>query len=174
MLNKNKGKFFEDWITQSNKVYNARGLAVINKIPTPWQVARKYSPMNKTYNIATAYPLEKSTVDFGGTAASKSIWFEAKTCRNKTSFPLINIHKHQMDYLESVHKQGGEAFFLIFSVHEMKTWLLWINQLLEFIATEKRKSIPYTWFDANCAVIKQNNGVMLDYLPEVLKPSKGH
>ena len=172
MFKKNAGRYFEEWIEVSNAQYNARGKAVITKIPTPWQVQRKYNPYKKTYEIATAFPVQKSTVDFGGTASKLSLWFEAKTTTNKTSFPLVNIHKHQIDYLRSVDAQGGKAFLLIYSDFMDRTWLLWINQLLDFMATEKRKSIPFVWLDMNCPVIKPNNGIALDYLPEALKSRK--
>jgi len=169
----NRGKFFEDWIEQSNFVYNEKGLAVITKIPTPWKVQRKFSPFEKTYKIANAFPEKKSTVDFGGTSKGKSIWFDAKVTNQKQSFPLKNIHAHQMDYLEKVNAQGGKAFFLVHSEVLKRTWLLWISDLLRFMKSEVRKSIPYEWLDANCSVIESRNGIVLDYLTEVLNQSEG-
>lgn len=169
MFEKNAGKDFEEWIEYSNRQYEARGMAVINKIATPWNVTRKFSPYKKTYEIVSAFPMSKSTVDFGGTASEKSVWFEAKRSKHKTSFPLRNIHTHQMDYLEKVDKQGGKAFFLVYSEEFKKVWLLWISQLLDFIKTSGRKSIPFDWFEKNCTEIKAKNGVVLDYLSEVLK-----
>jgi recombination protein U len=173
MFKKNAGKYFEDWIDWANKQYLDRGLAVVNKIPTPWKVQRKYSPYKKTYEIANAFPEAKSTVDFGGTANSCSIWFDAKVTKNKTSFPLVNIHKHQIDYLKNVHNQGGKAFLLIHSEHLKSTWLLWIDQLLNFMEHETRKSIPFTWFNDNCSLIKSKNGIVLHYLEEALHREKG-
>lgn len=170
---RNRGKFFEEWIDHSNAVYQAKGLAVITKIPTPWQVQRKYSPFDKTYNIANAFPEKKSTVDFGGTAKSKSIWFDAKVTKQARSFPLKNIHAHQIDYLQQVDNQGGKAFFLIHAELLKVTWLLWINDLLAFIKWETRKSIPFSWLDENCSRIVSRNGIVLDYLSEVLKQSEG-
>lgn len=169
MVEKNSGKYFEDWIEAANRQYEAKGKAIITKIATPWQVQRKFNPYRSTYEIANAFPLKKSTVDFGGTASSRSIWFDAKKTKVENNFPFKNIHKHQIEYLEKVHDQGGKAFFLIYSEHLNRVWLLWIDQLLYFMKTNKRKSIPFTWFDENCAVIKANNGIILDYLPEVLK-----
>lgn len=168
----NRGKDFEDWIEQANSVYNHKGQAIITKIPTPWKVQRSYSPYNK-YQISNAYPEKKSTVDFGGTAANQSIWFDCKATTNKTSFPLANIHKHQTEYLEKVRKQGGKAFFLIHARELKKTWLLWIDQLFRFKAESGRKSIPFAWLDENCEEIKQGRGIMLDYLPAVLRRSEG-
>jgi len=173
MFKKNAGKFLEDWIDFANKQYYDRGLAVVNKIPTPWVVQRKYHPYRKTYEIANAFPEKKSTVDFGGTSQTHSIWFDAKVTKQKTSFPLKNIHQHQIEYLEKVQAQGGKAFFLIHSELRQRTWLVWIGQLLEFIKTETRKSIPFDWLDQQCAVVKSKNGIVLDYLSEALKQREG-
>jgi len=58
---------------------------------------------------------------------------------------------------------------LVHSAEKEKVWLLWIKQLLNFLAENERKSIPFSWFEENCQEIKQGNGVVLDYLPHVLK-----
>jgi recombination protein U len=165
----NRGKYFEDWVDMSNAHYNAKGMAVITKIPTPWKVQRKYSPFKKTYEIANAFPEKKSTVDFGGTAAKMSIWFDVKVTTNKTSFPLANIHKHQIDYLRSVHEQGGKAFLMIHSEVHKRTWLIWIDVLIDFMETNTRKSILFSWMDTHCSEVKSNNGIILDYLPLILQ-----
>lgn len=164
-----RGKNLEDMINQTNAVYEKKGLAVIRKIPTPWKVQRKYSPYTNHYEIAFAYPEAKSSVDFGGTALNFSIWFDVKETKIKTSFPLKNIHEHQIDYLKKVNEQGGKAFFLIYSEEWNKVWLLWIDVLLNYIETQTKKSIPFTWFDLNCPIIPSKHGVILDYLPEVLQ-----
>ena len=165
---KNRGAYFEEWVDQANRYYISREIAVIHKIPTSWKVIRNFNPYTKKYEIVSAFPEKKSTVDFGGIASNHSIWFEAKATKNKTSFPLGNIHEHQINYLKSVRKQGGKAFLLIHSEHLSRTWLIWIDQLAEFMATEKRKSITFTWFDKHCLEIPSKNGVILDYLPHVL------
>ena len=167
----NRGKYLEEWVEQSNQVYNERGLAVITKIPTPWVVQRKkLSPYTKQYQISGAFP-KKSTVDFGGTASNWSIWFDVKATTNKTNFPLHNIHKHQIEYLEQVAKQGGKAFMLVHFKELQKTWLVWVDQLVAFIAEAERKSIPRAWFEENCELVPSGQGIMVDYLPIVLRRS---
>jgi recombination protein U len=165
----NRGVAFEELIEQANRVYNTKGQALITKIPTPWKVMRKYTPMTNQYQIHGAFPEKKSTVDFGGTASSQSVWFDAKATKNKTSLPLGNIHKHQIEYLEKVAKQGGKAFFLIHSYHLKKTWLLWIDQFLRFLDENKRKSIRFDWLDENAETVPSGHGVLLDYLPIALQ-----
>lgn len=146
----NRGLYLEEWIEQANRVYQKKNKAEVHKIPTPWRFERK------------------STVDFGGTAAGKSIWFDAKATKNKTSFPLGNIKEHQIEYLVRTERQGGLGFFLIHSTAERKTWVLWIQQLTAFMAGHERKSIPFEWLEANCDTVKGGKGIMLDYLPAVL------
>lgn len=163
-----RGKYFEDWIDQSNAIYQNKNMAVIKKIPTPWQVQRKHNMYKNTYEIAYAYP-QKSTVDFGGTAATHSIWFDAKVTQLPNYFPLKNIHEHQIEYLKAVDEQGGKAFLLVHSEHLKKTWLLWIKDLLHFMKSSTRKSIPFEWFDENCSQVKPKHGIILDYLPIVLE-----
>ena len=165
----NRGQYLEEWIEQANRIYLIKNKAVISKIPTPWKVQRKYSPYTKSYQIYNAFPEAKSTVDFGGTACFQSIWFDVKSTKNKTSFPLANISKHQIEYLKKVAIQGGKAFFLIHSELSKKTWLLWIDQLFNFTGESKRKSIPFEWFETNCDQVPKGHGIVLDYLPLVLK-----
>lgn len=169
----NRGKYLEEWVEQTNQVYNEKGLAVINKIPTPWKVLRKFSPYKKQYTISGAFPEKKSTVDFGGTAQKWSVWFDVKSTTNKTAFPFGNIYGHQLKYLEQVHEQGGKAFILIHATLLKKTWVLWIDDLLKFMSDYSRKSIPFEWFDVYCEEVKQGNGVMLDYLPKILNRKEG-
>jgi recombination protein U len=169
MTHANRGKYLEEWIEHTNQVYNNKGLAIINKIPTPWKIQRKFSPFTKQYSISGAFPEKKSTVDFGGTASKQSIWFDVKTTTNRTSFPLSNVYGHQLEYLQKVDEQGGKAFILIhFKVYE-RTFLIWIDQLMKFRAESGRKSIPITWLEDYCEEVKKGQGVMLDYLPIVLR-----
>lgn len=165
----NRGRYLEEWVDQTNQVYMNKNMAVITKIPTPWKVQRTRSRYTNQYKINNAFPEKKSTVDFGGTASNRSIWFDVKATNSKTSFPLINIHKHQIEYLEKVAKQGGKAFLLIHFRDSKTTWILWVDQLLEFIAENDRKSIPFEWFEANCNEVLAGQGVILDYLPIVLR-----
>lgn len=169
----NRGQYLEEWVQQANQVYNLKGKAIITKIPTPWKIQRSYSPYTKQYQISGAFPEEKSTVDFGGTASDQSIWFDVKATANKTSFPLKNIHRHQIEYLRKVAKQGGKAFILVHSKEWNKTWLLWIDQLVRFMAESERKSIPFEWFETHCETVPKSVSIVLDYLPLVLRRNEG-
>lgn len=89
----NRGRSFEQLIEHSNKQYQTKGKALIQKVPTPWKVIRRGK------QIVSAHPAEKSTVDFVGVADGKAIAFDAKSTRELTRFPLSNIEVHQMVFL---------------------------------------------------------------------------
>lgn len=165
----NRGQHLENMVEQTNSAYMRKGLAIISKIPTPWKILRTYNPYTKQYKINNAFPEKKSTVDFGGTASNKSVWFDVKSTQNKTRYPLTNIYGHQREYLLNVAKQGGKAFILIHSTVLEKTWLLWIDQLIKAITEEDAKSLSFEWLNKHCEVVKSQNGILLDYLPLVLK-----
>ena len=170
MFENNQGQEFEQVIEWANMAYYLKREAVIQKIAVPWKVERRFDYVSTYSNtIVSAYPEEKSTVDFGGTAQGKSIWFDAKTTKNKTNFPLNNMKPHQIEFLQRVVEQGGIGFWLIFSQPENKTWILYQSKLDEFLKDYSRKSIPYTWLDENCPKVYPSKDNALDYLAEVLK-----
>ena len=77
----------ENDINESNAYYLEKDIAIIHKKPTPIGVVKQVA--NK---ITEAYFKSPSTTDYNGLYAGKYIDFEAKETKNKTSFPLNNIH----------------------------------------------------------------------------------
>lgn len=169
MFENSQGQEFEQIIEWSNMAYYLKREAVIQKIAVPWKVERRFDYVTNSNTIVSAYPEKKSTVDFGGTARGKSIWFDAKATKNKTNFPLANLKGHQIEYLQRVEEQGGVGFWLIYSQPENTTWLLYQHKLDEFSKDYKRKSIPYVWLNENCPKIYPSRDNALDYLAEVFK-----
>ena len=105
-----RGSTLEELINKTNTKYNEMGLALIQKIPTP------ITPINidkSTRHITLAYFEQKSTVDYIGAVQGIPICFDAKECATDT-FPLHNIHEHQIKFMEDFEKQKGIAFLLIF------------------------------------------------------------
>ena len=108
-----RGSTLEDLINRTNEQYAEKKLALIQKIPTP------ITPINidkQTRHITLAYFDQKSTVDYIGAVQGIPVCFDAKEC-NTDTFPLANIHEHQVSFMEAFEKQGGIAFFLIFFSH---------------------------------------------------------
>ena len=105
-----RGSTLEDFINRTNEVYRESDLALIQKIPTP------ITPINidkTTRHITLAYFDQKSTVDYIGVVQAVPVCFDAKEC-NEDTFPLANIHDHQMEFMRRWQRQQGIAFFLIY------------------------------------------------------------
>ena len=104
-----RGSVLEELINRSNDKYREKNLALIQKIPTPITPIK----MDKEHNhITLAYFDKKSTVDYIGIVQGIPVCFDAKECTTDT-FPLHNIHEHQMEFMEQFEKQGGISFFII-------------------------------------------------------------
>ena len=105
-----RGSTLEDLVNRTNEQYREKGLALVQKIPTPITPVR----MDKeNRHITLAYFDQRSTVDYIGAVQGIPVCFDAKECSAQT-FPLANIHPHQVKFMEDFEKQNGVAFFLIF------------------------------------------------------------
>jgi recombination protein U len=158
------GLLLEERIKKTNDVYRWRGMAVINKIPTPVKVFRK----NRYGRIIDGVYETKSTVDFEGICHGRSIAFEAKSTNNRTSFPLKNIKDHQMKYLKDHQDQGGISFFLIEFSKTGEIYFCNYDDIRSFwdeaYLADGKKSIPKKWFELNADLVKPSRWVGLDYL----------
>ena len=121
----------------------------------------------KKGEIKKAYFKEKSTFDYNGIYRGKYIDFEAKETKNKTSFPLANIHPHQFEHLKRIIRHKGIAFLIVSINNEF--FVLKGEDLLEFIDTFKRKSIPYSYFIDNCYKIEKTLRPVINYLKVIDK-----
>lgn len=105
----NKGAIFEREIRMSNAGYETRGIALVQKISTPWNVVRD-GP-----RIVSAFPEEKSTLDFRGTVrGGTSISFDCKESEDERGLPLKHIEPHQIDYIRKALQVGEISFILCY------------------------------------------------------------
>ncbi len=104
-----RGDTFEEMINVTLDHYRSQKLALIQKIPTP---IKPIDIDKETRHITLAYFDQKSTVDYIGAVQGIPVCFDAKECQ-ETSFPLKNIHEHQMEFMKDFEEQGGVSFFLI-------------------------------------------------------------
>ncbi len=147
-LNKNtanRGMSLEDDLNTTNQSYLNDNRALIYKKPTPVQVVKVDYPARNKAKITEAYYKIASTTDYNGIYKSRYIDFEAKESRSRTSFVLANIHQHQIDHMRRVVEHGGIAFLIIRFTSLDETYLLFIEDYLEFVKLNKRKSLPYKW-----------------------------
>ncbi len=73
----------------------------------------------------------RSTVDYIGAVQGIPVCFDAKECSVDT-FPLSNIHPHQVEFMNAFEQQGGIAFFLIFFSHADLFYYLPLRDLMMF------------------------------------------
>ena len=102
-----RGSTLEDMINHTNDLYREKKLALIQKIPTP---ITPVSIDKTSRHITLAYFDQKSTVDYIGAIQGVPVCFDAKECAADT-FPLQNVHPHQVAFMREFVEQGGIAFF---------------------------------------------------------------
>lgn len=157
----NRGMDLEQLINDTNKYYLDINKALIYKKPTPIGID-KVDYENNSKIITKAYFKEPSTLDYNGLYKGKYIEFEAKETNSKTSFPLQNIHAHQILHLEKVIEHGGIGFLIIRIC--AKDYLLDGKDFVNFINSQKRKSIPYDYIKEYGFELTYNYNKGINYL----------
>lgn len=123
-----RGSTLEDMVNRTNERYEQLGLALMQKIPTPItpvKIDREHR------HITLAYFEKTSTVDYIGAVQGIPVCFDAKECRADT-FPLQNIHEHQVAFMEKFEKQGGIAFLLIFYSDKNQLYYMRFSEMKKF------------------------------------------
>ena len=157
----NRGMILENDLNETNKYYLQNNIAVIYKKPTPIKVVNVEYPKNI---IREAYFSEPSTLDYIGIYKEKYIEFDAKETISKTSFPISNIHKHQLEHIKRIIKFCGITFLIVRFTSLNETYLLLGSDLLDFINNNKRKSIPINYFKERGFYIEFKYTPRLDYI----------
>ena len=121
-----RGSTLEDMVNRTNEWYLEKGLALIQKIPTPITPVK----MDKEHRHIP-------------------ICFDAKECVAET-FPLQNIHDHQVSFMEAFERQGGIAFILIYYSSKNILYYMRFEELCGFWNRAKeggRKSFRFEELD---------------------------
>ena len=156
----NRGMTLESDINSSNNYYLENDIAIIHKKPTPTKVIKL-----EDNRIKDGFYEIPSTTDYNGIYKGKYIDFEAKETRSKTSFPLNNIHKHQIIHLEKVNKHGGISFIIIRFTSINKTYLIFSKDFIYYFEKNKnKKSIPLSYIEEKGFLIKDGYNPIIDYL----------
>ena len=165
-----RGSTLEELLNRTNEKYMENHLALIQKIPTPITPVR-IDPNSR--QITLAYFDQKSTVDYIGVVQGIPVCFDAKECGTDT-FPLANIHPHQVSFMEEFEKQSGIAFFLIFYTAKDLFYYLPFRKLKEFWDRAEgggRKSFPISELDEQYFLPKQQ-GIFVPYLEGIQRDLK--
>jgi len=160
----NRGMNLEADLNDTNEYYRYNDIAIIHKKPTPITINKVDYKSRCDAVIKEAHFKVPSTTDYNGIYKGKYVDFEAKETKSLTSFPLSNIHKHQITHLENIYKHGGIGFVIVRFTKLNKTYLLFIEDLLNFLNSEKRVSIPISYFEEKAYIIKEGIRPRLDYL----------
>lgn len=140
----NRGMNWEADINQTNDYYRETNRAIIYKKPTPIHVVHIQNPSHADSYIDRAYFQQPSTTDYNGIYRGRYIDFEAKETKNKTSFPLANIHRHQIDHLMAIIKHGGIGFVLVFFSALNEAYLIDGQRMDLYYKDATKRSIPYS------------------------------
>ncbi|MFC4760663.1 Holliday junction resolvase RecU [Fructobacillus durionis] len=163
-----RGMGLEDEINAANDYYLADHLAVIYKKPTPVTIVKVDYPARSAAKITEAYFQKPSTTDYNGVYQGRYLDFDAKETKNKTSFPMKNIHEHQVNHLANIVSQGGVGFLLIKFTTLDETYLYPAPELVAaWQRLEGHKSISYDDLVADSYLVKPSLTPSLDYLKAV-------
>ncbi len=141
-----RGSQLEDLINHTVSVYREKGLAVIQKVPTP------ITPVEMSENhsqITLAYFRQKSTVDYIGVVQGIPVCFDAKECRSD-SWSLRNIHPHQVTFMRDFERQEGVSFIILSFVERGESYYVPFRDLYRFwqrMEEGGRKSFHYDELD---------------------------
>ena len=162
-----RGSTLEDFINRTNERYMEQGLALIQKIPTPITPVR----IDKEHrHITLAYFEQKSTVDYIGAVQGIPVCFDAKEC-NTDTFPLQNIHEHQVMFMEKFEKQGGISFFIIYYSHRNELYYMPYSEICRFWKRAEeggRKSFRFEELNPDF-FLELKNGCYVPYLDAMQK-----
>jgi recombination protein U len=162
-----RGSTLEEMINHSNELYREKKLALIQKIPTP------ITPITidkSSRHITLAYFDQKSTVDYIGTVQGIPVCFDAKECAANT-FPLQNVHEHQVQFMQEFEQQGGIAFLIIHFTAKDEIYYMTFRELYRYWQRMKdggRKSFTYDEMDKSYEVHAKKD-ILVHYLEALQK-----
>ena len=162
-----RGSSFEEMINHTNEVYREKSLALIQKIPTPITPV-KFDQQSR--HITLAYFDQQSTVDYIGAVQGIPVCFDAKECAKQT-FPLQNVHAHQVEFMQQFEEQDGIAFFLISYTKENIYYYLPMREFLPFWERAQaggRKSFRFDELDRTW-ILPEKAGILVPYLEMINK-----
>ena len=157
-----RGSLLEEMINYTNEDYREKKLALIQKIPTP------ITPVEidqETRHITLAYFDQQSTVDYIGTVQGVPVCFDAKECESDT-FPLSNVHEHQIAFMKEWEEQEGVAFLLLYYPKRSEARYLPFRDFYVFYERMKRggrKSFRIEEIDPKF-ILSVRNGLYVHYL----------
>lgn len=162
-----RGSTLEDLLNHTNDRYREKKLALIQKVPTP---ITPVSIEKESRHITLAYFDQKSTVDYIGVVQGIPICFDAKECAVNT-FPLQNVHEHQIAFMKEFEEQGGVAFIILSFTSLDEIYYVPFDDLYRFwqrMEAGGRKSFTYDELDHSYRV-RGVRDMYVHYLEQIQK-----
>lgn len=159
----NRGMNLESDLNTTCEYYLQNDKAIIYKKPTPITISKVDYTNKKDAVIKEGHFRIPSTTDYNGIYKGKYIDFEAKETKCE-SFPLRNIHAHQIKHLRSIVKHGGIGFLIVRFTTKNETFYLKAEDLFEFIDNNQKSTIPHTYFEKKGYLIKDKYNPRCDFL----------
>lgn len=165
-----RGSVLEELINVTNERYREKGMALVQKVPTP------ITPINidrQSRHITLAYFEKKSTVDYIGVVQGVPVCFDAKECKEDT-FPMQNVHEHQIEFMRDFEKQNGIAFLIIYYTSREEMYYIPFKEIERFYERSingGRKSFRFDELE-NYIKIETNVGVPIHYIEALSKDLK--
>ena len=157
-----RGSQLEEMINRTNDAYQAKHLAIVQKIPTP------ITPINMNADhtqITLAFFDKKSTVDYIGLVQGIPVCFDAKECA-KSFWPLANLHEHQVRFMQEFEQQGGISFIILSFTGPNETYYIPFRDILYFwerMQNGGKKSFNYDEID-HLYRIRSHKDMLVHYL----------
>ena len=167
----NRGMTLESDLNETNNYYLNNNIAVIYKKPTPITISNVEYHSRTDAVITKAYFKTPSTTDYNGIYKGKYIDFEAKETKNTTSFPISNIHKHQLEHLKRIDEHGGIAFLIVRFTKLNLTYFITYKNFEKSL--EGKKSVSLSKFKELGHIIEDKYNPRVDYLKVVDKYLEG-
>lgn len=160
-----RGSVLEEMINMTNITYREKGLALIQKVPTP------ITPINidkESRHITLAYFDQKSTVDYIGVVQGIPVCFDAKECKSD-NFSLQNIHEHQYEFMKDFEKQGGIAFIIIYFTHREERYYIPFSDIKKFVERANNGGLKHFKFEEidHRYIIRGKGNVLVHYLEQL-------
>ena len=160
-----RGSSLEEMINFTNETYRKKGIALIQKVPTP---IKPITIDKTTRHITLGYFDKKSSVDYIGVVQGVPICFDAKECHSET-FSLQNIHEHQYEFMKAYEHQNAVSFIILSFTEKNETYYVPFRDIESFYMRGPRggrKSVRYDEIDKTF-LIKGSMGVPLHYLQQL-------
>ena len=157
-----RGSALEEYINHTCEKYREKGLALIQKVPTPITPVRIEQ---QSRHITLAYFDKKSTVDYIGVVQGIPVCFDAKECRTD-SFPLQNIHPHLVAFMQEFEQQGGIAFIILHFTALDEIYYMPLSHIMRFwkrMEEGGRKSFTYEEVDKSWRITAKRD-MLVHYL----------